>query len=231
MPGKKDAIVFVVAHPDDVAHSMGATACLLGRKYRLHVLCASKGERGMEGKTLAQAAAIREKEEAAVCRAIGAGLTFLGQIDGEVFAERAVCERVARALRRLKPRAVFTLWPVNAHPDHVAAHGIATKALQLAGLWGKVELFMSENSLSQTSQFQPDVLVDISDLVDQKKALARMHRSQNPQEEHVNRVLQRNLIRGQLAHCGFAEAFKTFVPLTVGRAGGTVASVLLDIRK
>ena len=40
------SIAFVVAHPDDVAFSFGGTAWLLHEQYKLHVLCASKGERG-----------------------------------------------------------------------------------------------------------------------------------------------------------------------------------------
>lgn len=225
-----DSIVFVVAHPDDVARAMGGTAWLLRKKYRLHVLCASKGERGIEGRSLAEAAAIREKEEAAACRLLKARLTFLGQIDGEIFAGREVCELVAAKLRRLRPRAVFTLWPINRHPDHVSVYDIATKAVKLAGISGGVELYMGENALGETNQFAPDILVDISGVIEEKRALVRVHQSQNPTQADEDGVLQRNAFRGRFAGCEYAEPFKTSFPLTVRRRGGIQASVLLGLR-
>ena len=230
MKKRTECVVFVVAHPDDVAHAMGGTACLLRNKYRLHVMCATKGERGVKGKTQAEAAALREQEEAAASRRLNARLTFLGQIDGEVFADRAVCRLVAGRLRRLRPKAVFTLWPINRHPDHVAAYNIATKAVQLAGLSGDVELYMGENALGVTNQFNPDILVDIAEVIEEKKELIRMHHSQNPSEAHVDKVLQRNAFRGRFAGCEYAEGFKTLLPLTVRGTGGIITSVLPALR-
>ena len=224
-------IVFVVAHPDDVAHAMGGTAFLLRKKYRLHVLCASKGERGIKSKTPAEAAAIREPEEAAACRRLNARLTFLGQTDGEVFADGDICRSVAGLLRKLRPKAVFTLWPINRHPDHVAVYNIATKAVQLAGLSGSVELYMGENALEVTNQFNPDILVDISEVIEEKKELIRMHHSQNPGETHVDKVLERNAFRGRFAGVEYAEGFKTLLPLTVRGTGGINASVLLALKR
>jgi LmbE family N-acetylglucosaminyl deacetylase len=93
----KPSIVFVVAHPDDLAIIMGGTALLLKDRYQLHVLCASKGERGYPWKGVGrlkpinpEIATIRAKEEKAACAMLGANLTFLGQIDGEIFAGREV---------------------------------------------------------------------------------------------------------------------------------------------
>ena len=38
-------IVFIVAHPDDMAYGMGGTAWLLKEKYNLHILCTTRGEK------------------------------------------------------------------------------------------------------------------------------------------------------------------------------------------
>ena len=228
--GTLSSVVFIVAHPDDVAHSMGGTALLLRDQHKLHVLCATKGERGIHGKTLEEAAAIREEEEAAACRLLDADLTFLGRIDGELFADKDMCTKVAGILRPLQPVAVFTLWPVNDHPDHVSAYDIATKAMKLAGLYGKVELYMSENTIGhQTNQFHPDLYVDISDVIEQKTALVRCHRSQNRDEGSVDRVIMRNVVRGMFAHCEYAEGFKTVYPLVAASQTGRSGSVLLDL--
>ena len=52
-----ESVVFIVAHPDDVANAMGGTAWLLREKYNLHVFCATRGQRGIAGKTPEEAPA------------------------------------------------------------------------------------------------------------------------------------------------------------------------------
>ena len=43
-----DSILFIVAHPDDLAFGMGGTALLMKDKFKLHIFCATRGERGMK---------------------------------------------------------------------------------------------------------------------------------------------------------------------------------------
>jgi LmbE family N-acetylglucosaminyl deacetylase len=226
---KRPYLVFVVAHPDDLAHSMGGTALLLKRAgFRLHVLCLTKGERGIKGKSLRAAGRIREKEEAQACKLIGARLTFLGQVDGDTFADRRVCHRVAAILRRMKPAAVFTLWPINAHKDHTTAYELAVKALHLAGRYGETELYFTENAMgAQTRQFEPDLYVDISAVIDAKKAMARCHGSQNKTEAEVENVVERNRIRGLFAGCRYAEPFKTLWPPVANATAGRCSVLLI----
>ena len=227
----KPKIVFIIAHPDDLSHSMGGTAFLLKQDYDLHVLCLTKGEHGIKGKTPDEAGAIREKEEAAACKILDAKLTFLGQIDAFTYADKEICEKVAAILKDLQPKAVFTLWPINEHPDHIVVHGISVKALMLAGLYHQTELYFSENQMGvQTNQFDPDVYINISEVIETKKDLMRCHHSQNPTEADVERYFQRNVFRGMLSGCKFAEGFKTNYPLTVNGKRKT-GSVLLGLQK
>lgn len=225
----KPNIVFVIAHPDDLSHSMGGTAYLLKSKFQLHVLCLTKGEHGIKGKTPAEAAAIREKEEMAACQIIDAQLTFLGQIDAFTYADKEICEKVATILKSLSPVAVFTLWPINDHPDHIVVHGIATKALRLAGLYQQTEIYFSENTMGvQTNQFNPDIYINISEVIDVKRKMVQCHHSQNPLETDVDFVLQRNIFRGMLAGCKYAEGFKTNYPIIVNGKRKT-GGVLLNL--
>ena len=229
MASRKRSVVFVTAHPDDLSHAMGGTAVLLSRQYRVHVLCLTRGERGIRGKSMAQAAAIRSREERAAAALIGARVTFLGQIDGEVYAERRVCARVARILKRLRPMALFTLWPLNV-PDHVACYTIAVKALHLAGIFYTTEVYMGENGIGgQTNQFDPDLYVDITKVLDAKRELVRCHRSQNPTGADVERVLERNRLRGMMARCEWAEPFKSVMPIANRRWGRKAGSLLLGL--
>lgn len=208
---------------------MGGTAWLLKDACCLHVLCATKGEHGIRGKSPGEAGAIREKEQAAACRLLGAKLTFLGRMDSELYADKGICDEVARLLGRLKPVAVFTLWPINEHPDHTAIYDITIRAMRAAGIYGNTEVYLSENAIgTQTNQFCPDIYVDISDVTEAKRALVRCHRSQNPNADKVEDVIERNRLRGILAGCEYAEGFKTLYPLTANGPRGH-ASLLLDL--
>ena len=222
-------VVIVAAHPDDVAHAMGGTAYLMKDRYKLHVLCLTRGERGLSREPSPETAAIRTKEEEAACAILGADLTFLAQTDGEVFAGRELGEKGAAILKELDPVAVFTMWPINVR-DHSAAYEIAMKALHLAGTFYTTEFYMFENGIGgQTNQFEPDVYVNISEVVERKKDLVRCHACQNPDEDSVNRVIQRNVFRGLLARCDYAEPFKTFMPLMGSRWGRRSGCILLDL--
>lgn len=133
---------------------------------------------GFGAKSADEAGAIREKEQAAVCELLGAELGFLGRIDSELYADKGICHEVAWLLGRVKPVGVFTLWPINEHSDHTAIYDITIRAMRKAGLYGDTEIYLAENAIgTQTNQFQPDVYVDISDVIEAKKALARCHRS------------------------------------------------------
>ncbi|MBI5725641.1 MAG: PIG-L family deacetylase [Planctomycetes bacterium] len=231
-------IAVVVAHPDDLAHAMGGTAWLLKDKYKLHVFCASRGQRGYAAPKdelvhirppNAELGKIRSAEEAAACKLLGAQLAFLDQIDGEIYADPRTCRKLACALADLRPAAMFTLWPVNV-PDHVAASAIATRALYLAGLADKTEIYFFENEPGgQTNQFVPDLYVNISEVIDRKRDLIRCHKSQNPDENAVAKVIRRNVMRGLCARCDYAEPFKTPDPLINARKAGKMRYLLLDL--
>ncbi|NLW49366.1 MAG: PIG-L family deacetylase [Candidatus Brocadiaceae bacterium] len=230
MTDSRPNIVYVTAHPDDSSNAMGATALLLKDRYDVHVLCATRGERGIRGKTYAEAGAIREKEEAAACALMGAQLTFLDRVNGELYADKAICDMVAGILTDLRPAAVFTLWPINEHEDHTAVYEITMKALLLSDLRGTTEVYMGENDIGgQTNQFVPDIYVDISGVIEQKRAMVACHRSQYPSEERREYIIRRNAIRGMMARCPFAEAFKTLYPVTTGRWGRPSGALLLDL--
>ena len=126
-----DNVVILAAHPDDVACCMGGTLLKLKGKVTPHVLCATKGERGCPGRPMDEVGAVRENEERAACRILGAELTFLGRIDAETYADQELCDRVAGVIDELKPVALFALWGIDRHPDHSAVSEVARKAAGL----------------------------------------------------------------------------------------------------
>jgi LmbE family N-acetylglucosaminyl deacetylase len=220
----KNSIVFVVAHPDDVAFSFGGTAWLLKDKYSLRVFCASKGERGYDsgwkGKGLKpprrEVAEIREKEEKDACNLLGSELIFLGEIDGEIQPSRKTCDKVSRMLSKIKPLAVITHGPFDKQ-DHSATFSIAYLALQKSGLFWTTELYTGEAyDLTRISIF-----VDISSAIEGKRRLISCHRSHMKEnlEEGIEEILDRNKTLGKMSLCDYAEGFVTAFPIANARWG------------
>ena len=207
-------IVFVVAHPDDMAYGMGGTAWLLKDKYNLHVLCATRGERGLPGVcTMQETAMLREKEERkASSELLGAKITFLDRIDREVFADKLTSEKVAAILTELKPAAVFTIWSVDAHPDHSAVSELTKKAIFLSELDCEL-LFCEERMNSQTSQFSPDIYVNISSVIENKLEMIRCHECQNFDDVMAQWAIRQSGARGMESRVDYAEGFKTILSI------------------
>lgn len=231
-----ETIVCVVAHPDDLAHGMGGTAWLLKDRYKLHVICASRGERGYAwtGKGLpppnVELAERRTQEEQSVCNMLGASLTFLGLLDSEIYAERPAVERVAGLLRDLRPTALFTLGPQE-KPDHAAAYLIALQALYLAERFWETEMYMMLRHSETRQGRYADLYVNISGVIADKRRMVECHRSQNPTPQHVDAVMERNILLGKLAWCDHAEAFMTGLPLMARRWNRKAGSILLDLEQ
>lgn len=172
----KDRIVIVPAHPDDLIACLGF-AHLARDTFELHVIDYTHGERGC-GTEKFKSGWTKEKrtrEEQAVCDSIGAKLHWLDEIDGEAYASKESCERLAALLKEIRPRAVFAHWPVDVHTDHVMAGAAALRAVFLSGL--RPEIWFFEETY-QAKRFVPDVFVDISSVYDKVWESLRLYECQ-----------------------------------------------------
>lgn len=210
------SIVFIVAHPDDVAFGMGGTALLLSKKYKIHVFCATKGQLGKGGRDIPEeeVAAYRSKEEQDATKFLKGELTFLGKMDQGVFADESTCREVAKLLEKINPVAVFSMWSSDSHPDHSAVSEITRKAVRITDL--QTELYFCEEStiVGQTTQFSPDIYVDINPVIDKKLQMLRCHKSQNNNDHLAQNMLKQCKFRGGEAGLEYAEGFKLQVKLT-----------------
>jgi LmbE family N-acetylglucosaminyl deacetylase len=199
-------VVCVGGHPDDPESGCAGTlARYAALGHAVTVVYLTRGERGIPGKSLDEAARIRTAESEAACRIIGAKPVFFGQIDGATEITRAHVDRMSRLLAAENPDVVFTHWPVDTHMDHQVASLLTIRAWM--GLAGPTLHFYEVNSGSQTEGFQPNTYVDISALVEKKKAALFAHVSQDGQgiwREHHEIIAQ---WRGREAGVAAAEAF------------------------
>jgi LmbE family N-acetylglucosaminyl deacetylase len=214
-----DKIVVVPAHPDDLIPCFGT--CLLSKGvFEWHVVELTHGERGMgeAGYRDGSTRRIRMAEEAEVCGALGATLHWLDEIDGEAYACRETCERLAAILAELKPRAVFAHWPVDIHGDHSMAGVAALKAVFLAGL--SPEIYFMEQEY-QTKRFTPDIFVDVTDVMERKRELIRLYKCQYRDgaiEQRKCAVARANAMHSMLLD-GSAEGFMSFAQPLQGQSG------------
>ena len=174
--GEKDVVVFIGAHPDDMASEMG-TALKMRGIFDVHVIDYTHGERGCgevkfkSGWTKAK----RTAEETKVCAALGATLHWLDEIDGEAFASRETTVRMALLLKTIKPRAVIMHWPIDVHQDHVMCYAASMRALEIAGLEPEIYFHLEE---SQSRNFQPFVYVNVEDVLEDKNRLIEFYKCQ-----------------------------------------------------
>jgi len=199
-------IVCVGAHPDDPESGCGGTlARYAALGHAVTIVYLTRGERGIAGTSLDEAARIRTAECEAACRIIGAKPAFFGQIDGATEVTRAHVDAMQRLLAAQSPDVLFTHWPVDTHMDHQVASMLTIRSWM--NLKTPLLYFFEVNTGSQTEGFFPNTYVDVSPVVDQKKRALFAHVSQDGQgiwREHHEVMAQ---WRGREVGVAAAEAF------------------------
>lgn len=173
-------LLAIGAHPDDVEMTSGGWLCRAAAQgYRTGVLHLTRGEMGTHG-TPEQ----RESEAREAARIMGcATVEFAGMLDGQLDDDAASVRTVVDALRRLKPAVVIAPNERCHHPDHEAAARMVRKAVHFAALNGystdlpahRVQRLVTAR---YSAHFEPGFYVDVSDVIEQKKAAILAYASQ-----------------------------------------------------
>ena len=192
--GTIDALA-IGSHPDDAEFGAGGTLLRLGSLgYTTGILDMTRGELGTRG-----TAEERRSEAQAAARALG--LAFRDTLDlgdGYVRDTEATRSAMVEALRRLRPKIIFTHFWDEPHPDHVATATVVRSAAYLAGL-AKYEprAGLERHRPYAVAHFglprwvAPSFVVNISDWAEQKLAAIRCHRSQlhDPSRNELSTIL------------------------------------------
>jgi len=203
---KEKSIVYIGAHQDDIVSVAGTLIKLRKKGYKIYEFCLTLGQKGGTAPNLV---ALRVAEEEKVCKLIGAELHFFDQMDGDLYADEAICTAVAEALASIQPDAVITMWALE-KPDHAAAFAIAHKALYLADLYWTTEFYMSQADLSGY-MFDPELYVNVSDEVETISEIAASYPTQFPVGA-VDLMLERKRAFGIQSWCEYAEGLKPASP-------------------
>lgn len=210
LAAEREKVVFVVAHPDDLAQPSG-TALLLSRKYDVKVVDYTRGENGLgeKGYRDGSTGRMRVAEERAACRFLNTEPVFLSCVNykGQDVAayEKATRELVA-LFEEWKPRAVFLHWPLDTNPDHGMSSASAMHALYLAKQSPEVYFF---EQTSQTRSFRPTHYVDVGSVRETKNRLMACYVCQDA-PDIIARKTADDQFRGRRVGLGAAEAFAVY---------------------
>ncbi len=202
-----ESAMAIVAHPDDIEFGFAGTLARWARggSRISYVLCTS-GDVGISepGMTRAKATEIREAEQRAAAKIVGAvEVVFLREPDGLLEPTLSLRKKLVREIRRFRPEVVVTndptvVWSsddyIN-HPDHRAAATAALDATFPAA--GQPNLFeeLEQEGLKAHkvrkvfSQVwnQGPIALSIDETIDVKVAALRAHVSQmndwDPEEQ------------------------------------------------
>lgn len=183
LPPGGQRILFVLAHPDDGDFICGGTvARLIEEGKDVHYLLVTRGDAGGNPD-------IREQEQRRSAELLGIkALTFFeSYADGEIEPTISLRRDIALIVRQWRPDVVFTFDPwkrYDMHPDHRAVGLCTQDALVNASAGNFPEQFVNGvvphkvKHLYYFSTDKPNHWIDISDVIDKKKAAMCCHKSQ-----------------------------------------------------
>jgi bacillithiol biosynthesis deacetylase BshB1 len=219
-------VLAIAAHPDDVELTCGGTlASLKARGYRFGIVDLTRGEMGTRGTPETRAAEAKRAAEI-----LGADFrTALDLGDGGLRRGREEELAVIDVIRREKPRLIFTPYPDDRHPDHRRAGQIVTDAAYYAGLRRLATAHPAHRPqatlyFSTFEVHQPDFLVDVTAVIEVRRAAMRAFVSQfhDPnskepltmlaQQSFLDTIEARARHFGSMINVEFAEGFKSRFP-------------------
>ncbi|WP_017259123.1 bacillithiol biosynthesis deacetylase BshB1 [Pedobacter arcticus] len=178
-------LLFIVAHPDDV--ELGAAGTILKHKKEgksVGIIDLTRGELGTRGTP-----ETRKQEASDASKILGLDVREnLGIRDGFFKNDGEHQLKVIAAIRKYQPEIIITNAYHDRHPDHGRACDLVNDSCFLAGL-RKVET--QENGetqkphrprlllhLIQDTYIKPDIVIDVSEFMDQKLEAIRAYKTQ-----------------------------------------------------
>jgi LmbE family N-acetylglucosaminyl deacetylase len=201
---RRQKIVVVGGHPDDPESGCGgAIALYADQGNEIVILYLTRGETGIKGVPMQEAAAIRTAEAEKACAILKARPAFAGQINGQTEVNRSRYDDFRKLLDAENPDVVFTHWPIDTHRDHRVASLLVYDTWLEGGK--KFDLYYYEVDQGiQTQIFHPTHYVDIAQSVSRKQAACFAHASQHPETDFWPLHEKMDRFRGM--ECGVKDA-------------------------
>jgi LmbE family N-acetylglucosaminyl deacetylase len=204
-------------HADDESFGMGGTLTLANTAgIAVHVVIMTDGSLGGEQDDLVN---VREQEAREAATLLGVtSVLFLKQKDRELKPDPQLARQVVRLIEANKPAAVFFPGIYEAHPDHRATALVIWQALQMIS-----SPRITPIAYEITGQSPINCLVDITGVIEKKKKVIAVYKSQLGQKSYLDIVLALNRLRTFTlgAEVQWAEGFYIY---TQADLSGTLAA-------
>jgi LmbE family N-acetylglucosaminyl deacetylase len=202
--GPTGRIMVIAPHPDDEVLGCGGTIkkCSQAGDH-VKILFFTDGRHGSTHIDESQLIDIRINEAKESMRILGCfDLTFLGWEDTVLRQERKTVEIALRELKAFQPDAIFVPHLFDNHPDHIESAFIIANALK------KYEGNLSCYCYEVWTALFPNILIDITDVINFKKMAIDAHQSQ-AQLNLTDSIIGLNSYRalGLRGDVKFCEAF------------------------
>lgn len=219
--------MFIFAHPDDIEFGVAGTAATwIKQGCEVHYVLITDGNVGSHevGMTSEQLAAIRRKEQTAAADVVGAHCIFLGYDDGFLQPTLELRKELVRLIRQHKPTAVVcgdptVFFPSDTyinHPDHRAAAQVALDAVfpasEMALLYPDLT---AEGLRGHKVNYvyvhwgkEPNVYIDIGDVIELKVEALRQHESQLGDWDPEEMIKEWSAESGKKVGFSYAEVFR-----------------------
>jgi len=192
---KTKAVVFAIgAHPDDIEFQMAGTLLLLGRAgWELHYLNLSTGSCGSMTMNAATTRRTRRREAQNAAQLLQAHWHPPLCDDLEIVYELKTLRRLAAIIREVRPQIIFTHPPADYMEDHTATCRLVVTAAFARGMPNfmttprrrpietDVRIYHCQPHESRDPFgcfVDPELLVDVSGVLDTQRAALLAHRSQ-----------------------------------------------------
>lgn len=219
------SVVAVEAHPDDVELGcLGTLLKLRERGTRVTIVSVTNGDKGATDRSVDYhvVAMTRAHEASAVAAALGGEFVGLGAEDEYLYDTPKLRNALAAVFRRAGADLVLAPPPTDYQTDHTITAEIAFQATHLSAL---AQLPIDAPALPRAPRlyyydtilgldFQPSFYLDISSVIDEKKRLAALHRSQLASMKawfDLNLIDQIEIVgryRGLQSGVGYAEVYQ-----------------------
>ncbi len=196
-------ILALGAHPDDIEYGCGGTFIKFARRgEEIYFMVLTKGEFGGD-------AEVRQKEQEEAIKFMGVKKIFwAGYKDTELPNERIIISDIDRVISEINPNEVYVNHIDDIHQDH---RTLAECTLAATRYVRRVFFYEDYTSV----KFEPDIFVDIGDVLEEKQKLIQIYSSQvvksYPTKLDMNESVRAIAnFRGFQGKVKYAEGFKAF---------------------
>ncbi len=194
-------ILAIGAHPDDIEFGCGGTLIKHAKKGdNIYLLILTKGEVGARP-------TIRMKEQVLSAKLLKAKKVYWGSFpDTKVRVDKKLITVIEDAIKNAEPDIIFFNYYYDIHQDHRA---VAEGAISATRYVKKVLFY----EVPTTEHFEPDVFVDIAEVLEDKLRLLKVYASQVNKTRVPHLTILESAkscanFRGFQARVKYAEGFK-----------------------